>query len=189
MSAERIEVLKMLMYLQVIETNEEKRKFVIIYEKYRYLMFKVANDVLNDKYWAEDAVHEAFVKVAYHMEKIGEPDARETKRFLITITKNTAIDIYRKRNRQMKVEISTEILEKREEVFYVETETDNRILDILKNLPDKYRDVFLLKYSSNLDNYEVAEVLGLTEGTVRQRISRGKKMIQESLEKLGEEIS
>lgn len=38
----------MLMLLQMMEHQEEKRKFVIIYEKYRYLMLKVASDVLND---------------------------------------------------------------------------------------------------------------------------------------------
>ena len=35
----------------IIDSPEEKRVFVVIYEKYRYLMMKVAHDVLKDNFW------------------------------------------------------------------------------------------------------------------------------------------
>ena len=38
-------------------------------------------------------------------------------------------------------------------------------------------------YSDNMDNDEIAKVLNITEGTIRQRLSRGKIMIQEALNK------
>lgn len=172
-------------YLMMIDVEEDKRKFVILYEKYRYLMLKVAYDVLGDNHLAEDAVHEAFIKVAMNMDKIGEIDAQATKRYLITITKNTTIDIYRKRRTQMKREIYIDELgEKEVPLVYDETDMDNRILDILKNLPVKYRDVFLLKYSSKMDNKEIADLLKISEGTLRQRIARGKEMIQAAINSL-----
>ena len=34
-----------------------------------------------------------------------------------------------------------------------------------------------------MDNHEIAKVLNITEGTIRQRLSRGKIMIQEVLNK------
>ena len=67
---------------------------------------------------------------------------------------------------------------------YMETDVDNRVLDIIKNLPIKYRDVFLLKYSSKIENREIAELLRISEGNVRQRLSRGKEMIQEAINNL-----
>ena len=48
--------------LMMVDTPEEKRKFVILYENYRYLMLKVAVDILHDYQLAEDAVQEAFGK-------------------------------------------------------------------------------------------------------------------------------
>lgn len=174
-----------MIFLMLIDTEEDKRKFVILYEKYRNLMMKVAYDVLHDKYLAEDSVHSAFVKVAKSMEKIGEVDSLETKRYLITITKNATIDIYRKRSTQMKKEIYVdELAESEQPLTYMETDIDNRILDILKNLPVKYRDVFLLKYSSHMENKEIAQVLRITEGNVRQRLARGKEMIQKAINSL-----
>ena len=57
------------------------------------------------------------------------------------------------------------------------------MLDILKNLPPKYRDIFLLKYSAHLENREIARICGLREGTIRQRIARGKRLSEKELEK------
>lgn len=167
-----------------IDTPENKRKFVILYEKYRYLMQKVAMDVLHDSYLAEDAVHNAFIKLAKHMGNVGETDSLSTKRYLITIAKNAAIDIYRKRNTQIHQEIyMDELGEEEMPVSYMETNMDNEILDVLKNLPIKYRDIFLLKYSAQLENREIAEVCGIQEVTVRQRIVRGKALIEDALKK------
>lgn len=174
-----------MIYLMMIDTEEDKRKFVVLYEKYRYLMMKVAYDVLRDNYLAEDAVHEAFIKVAKNMARIGDVNTKETKRYLITITKNATIDIYRKRRIQMNREIFVDELGEDDlPLSYMETDIDNRILDILKNLPVKYRDIFILKYSSKLDNDEIAELLNISEGTIRQRLSRGKEMIQKAINNL-----
>ncbi|MCM1536242.1 MAG: RNA polymerase sigma factor [Clostridium sp.] len=163
---------------------ENKRKFAILYEKYRYLMQKVAMDVLHDPYLAEDAVHNAFMKLAKHMWEVGEADGLSTKRYLITITKNAAIDIYRKRSRQRHKELYMDELGEGElPMSHMETGMDNPILDVLKNLPVKYRDIFLLKYSAQLKNSEIAKICGIKEATVRQRIARGKALIERELKK------
>ena len=51
-------------------------------------------------------------------------------------------------------------------------------------MPPKYRDIFLMKYSAHLENAEIAEICGLREGTVRQRLARGKRLIENELQKL-----
>lgn len=173
-----------MIFLMMIDTPEEKRKFVILYEKYRYLMQKVATDVLQDCFLAEDAVHDAFMHLAKNMGKVDETDSVATKRYLITITKNAAIDIYRKRRVQMQKEIYIDELDEDAQLSYTETDVENSVLDVLKNLPVKYRDIFLLKYSANLENSEIAKLCGIQEGTVRQRIARGKVLIEEALGKL-----
>lgn len=40
----------------MLDTEEEQSKFTLLYEKYRYLMWYVAKDILKDKDLAEDAV-------------------------------------------------------------------------------------------------------------------------------------
>lgn len=75
----------------MVDTPEQKRKFAELYERYRYLMFKIAVDILHEHHLAEDALQEAFVRVAKHMECIGQLEETATKRYLITITKNAAL--------------------------------------------------------------------------------------------------
>ncbi|MBD5512428.1 MAG: RNA polymerase sigma factor [Lachnospiraceae bacterium] len=177
-----------MIFLLMIDTPEDKSKFAILYEKYKYLMWKVSMDVLYDRFLAEDAVHNAFINLAMHMEDIGEPDSLKTKRYLITVAKNAAIDIYRKKNIRIKREIyMDEFGEEDLPITYMETDLDNDVLDILKKLPIKYRDIFLLKYSANLANSEIARLCGIQEGTVRQRIARGKLLVESELQKLEED--
>ncbi len=66
----------------------------------------------------------------------------------------------------------------------MESDLENGILDILKNLPLKYRDVFMLKYVNHMENREIAEVCGILEGTVRQRLARGKVIIEQKIREM-----
>lgn len=163
----------------------DKRKFVILYETYRCLMMKVALNILHDSFLAEDAVQYAFIHIARNMDKIGSVKSLETKNYLVIAVKNASIDIYRKRSVRMKREIFVDELgEAGESVYYMETDTDNSVLEVLKNLPVMYRDVFLLKYSGRLENKEIARMLRISEANVRKRIERGKAVVQDMLDGL-----
>ena len=176
-----------MIYLLMIDSGEDRRKFVILYETYRHFMMRIALDILRDTYLAEDAVHEAFMKISVNMDKVGETGSLSTKRYLAVTAKHAAVDIYRKRKRQFDREMSVEDLDIRiEPAAYMESDADNEVLDILKNLPGRYRDVFLLKYSARMENKDIAGILDIPEGTVRQRIARGKVLIQEALDRLEE---
>lgn len=175
-------------YLLLIDAEPDKRKFVIIHEKYRHLMLKVAFDVLEDFHEAEDAVQESFIKVTKNMNRIGEVHSDRTKRFLITVTKRTAIDMLRRKSARGRYETYVDEMEDvKVPVVYQETDIDSEQLDVLKNLSPKYRDVFTLKYAYCYDNKDIARILGITEVTIRQRIARGKVKIQEALDSLEEE--
>ena len=43
---------------------------------------------------------------------------------------------------------------------------------------------FLLKYSNHMSNAEISKILNISEGTIRQRIARGKLIIKEEIERL-----
>ena len=59
----------MLVYLQMIETPDDRSKFEIIYLEYRDYMYRVAFAILHNVEDAEDAVHYAFVKIAENIKK------------------------------------------------------------------------------------------------------------------------
>ena len=53
----------MMLYLQMLETPEEKVQFEEIYLKYRSAMFRAAEGILHNDQDAEDAVHNAFLRI------------------------------------------------------------------------------------------------------------------------------
>ena len=89
----------MLIYLQMIETEQDRSKFERIYLQYRNLMFSAAFSVLHNPEDAEDAVHHAFVKVAENIDKISEAVCPKTAAYVVTIVENKAIDLYRRKKK------------------------------------------------------------------------------------------
>lgn len=174
----------MLLYTAMIDLPREKRKFERLYNGYKQTMYAVAYSILQDSHRAEDAVHQAFLQIIGHLEKINEKDCHKTKSFLVTVVKNVAIDIWRKQKRENSVSYDA-----MEPVLHGSAakscETRDVVVKTINGLPEKYRSVFVLKYYHGYDNGEIASILEISEDTVRQRIFRGKKLLAEKLAEEG----
>lgn len=173
-----------MIYLLLIETDADKRKFEIVYKKYRRLMATVAYDVLHDYNDVEDVLHDSFIKIAKNMHCIKEAESKETRNFVSVIAKRTALDYYRKNKRRRKREFASDKLSEHQiprEYIKDHDEDMGRIMRVLLELPDEYKEVLILRYVNRLPEKDIAKILGLKEGAVRMRISRGKRMIEEAL--------
>lgn len=84
-----------MIYIQSIDSQEERSKFEELYSRYRDVMLWTAGKLLSNWADAEDAVHQAFVSVIENLHKISQPESPETRAFLIIITERKAIDILR----------------------------------------------------------------------------------------------
>lgn len=172
-------------YLTLIDTDAEKQKFIIFYEQYRKLMFYIAKEILKDDHLAEDAVQEAFLRIAKNFHKTGTVTSHETKAFAVIITRNAAIDIY---NKEKKITKINQYLSES-----IETETDDftektsykKLLGYILELPEIYRDVLYLNLVYDYQFNEIANLLGISTENARKRAQRGKKILQE---KINEEL-
>ena len=150
-------------YLSLIETDEEKSKFEIVYLKHRKVMMLEAKRHLDEKH-AEDAVHTAFVKIADNIKKIGDPADYKTRNFAVIITRNTALDMLKKLGRE------TELLEN-----LAQTEQTSLADSPLEKLPKTHRDVLILHYQYGYTIPETAKLLGLSRDATYKRIERAKQ--------------
>lgn len=98
----------MLIYLQMIETEEDRTKFEILYSEYKEWMFHIAQSILHNTQDAEDAVHNAFVKIAENIKRIEDPQCPKTRAYIVTIIETKAIDLYRKKQRHPEVSLFEE---------------------------------------------------------------------------------
>lgn len=170
--------------LSVIEDATHQTKFEAIYTAYRHAMLYAALKVLKDHSLAEDAVHEAFLRILDQLHKIDETDCHKTRKFLVVIVEHVAYDMYNKRKRRS------------ESFLYEETEevrTDDaageiqHIVRFIKQLPVTYSHLMVLRFVEGLSDQECAQVLNISEPAVRKRLERGRKLLKERLEEEAKE--
>lgn len=99
----------MMIYLQTIDTAEDRSKFEQLYEQYKQLMFYTAFQILKRPQDAEDAVHLAFLSIAENISRISDLDCPKTRAYIVTIVERKAIDMLRAERRHPSVPLDESI--------------------------------------------------------------------------------
>ena len=170
----------MLIYLQMIETPEEKSKFEAIYLKHADYMYRVAFAILHNPQDAEDAVHYAFVKIAENIKNVDVPVCLKTRGYVVTIVRNRAIDIYRKKQAHPQAEYRDAI-----KGVQVEYDGDNQVAACIMKLNERQRNVLILKHHHGYDLHEIAKMLGVTYRNALQIEQRAKVKLRALCEEEG----
>ena len=165
-------------FLAVLESNEERQQFAAIYEQYHERMEQVALHILGDRNNAEDAVQNAFLQVIKHFEKIYEIPCEELPFWIISIVKNEALMILRKKRNVVPLE-DWDRFERSAGGGYTE------LVELFRQLPETYRAVLEMKLLIGYTDREIAQKLGLSETAVSSRASRGRALLRKLVEKEG----
>lgn len=156
-----------------------------LYVKYRQLMFYVANEILDDAQLAEDAVQEAFIRIAKNMHKINCSNPGSAKAFLVTVVRNVALTMLKKENHYYDFSEYQDLIVEKQEVekdVLDRMEVKSYILAICK-LPERYRDILYLHCVQEYTIAEISKILQLSQEVVKKRIQRGRKKILKDIKK------
>jgi len=181
--------------LQILKrfNNGDISVFEELVLKYRDRIYSLCRHMLGNAHDAEDAAQDTFLK-AYQKLNDFKPEA-SLYTWLYRIAVNTCLD-YKKRP------FFESLFKKSEgEVFIDEPASDwpsqerlyeskqlGRALSLgLKQLSEKLRTVLILKEIEGLSYEEIAEVLDISTGTVKSRISRAREELKERLKKFREQ--
>lgn len=170
----------MLIYLSMLETEEQKSKFEQLYRTYRKLMFFVANKILKDDFLSEDAVHQTFLKIIDIMDTFEDVQCQKTKSYIVTMVRNQSINMYNKQKNHVTIPLEEIENYLSDEIGTRIEDQDNLTKAILK-LPLIYNEVLTLKYVQEYSNIEIAKILNISEATVRKRLERAKTKVQDIL--------
>jgi RNA polymerase sigma-70 factor (ECF subfamily) len=173
----------MLIYLSLIDTEEGKSKFEKIYNCYRQTMFYAAKNILRDDYLAEDAVHDAFIKIAKSMDNISEVNSARTKGYVVIIVRNISLNILKKQKNIVDID---DFEESTIDDFSLEDEVLAKlsfdfIVEEISSLPLIYKDVLYLSYVENLKTQEISGLINISNETVKKRLQRGRKKLAENI--------
>lgn len=156
--------------------------------RYTGAVFNQAYRMLGDAHEAEDVVQEVMLR-AYSRINTYDP----TRRFvtwLLTIGSNYCIDRLRRRRLSWvtldDVAFWLPADQPGPERSALAAERREAVQRALQRLPEAYRGPTVLRYWHDLSYLEIAEALGLTEATVKTRLHRARKMLEEALAAEGE---
>ena len=121
----------------------------------------------------DDLVQDVFLTVFTRLRTLREPAAFGG--WLATIARNRATDYLRQTRDQ--VELPAEM--PGGDPIPAETFA---VLDVIRRLPDAYRDTLLMRLVEGMSGAEIAERTGLTPGSVRVNLHRGMTLLREKLE-------
>ena len=171
----------LLFYLSLLDTQEEKSKMEKLYYTYKGLMLKVAYDILKDYELANDALHTSFLKIVNHLDKIDEISCHKTKAYMVIVIENVSKNIYHKRKKQNEIpleQVENELADGIDIDEAIEDQmTVKYVYQKIKLLPQIYSEILTLKYTSELTDKEISEVLGISLSAVRKRLERARKKL------------
>ena len=87
-------------YLNLLDTQEDKEKFEQLYALYKDKMYKVAYQILHNRHDAEDAVHDSVIAIIDNLEKIKKINCHETWSYIVTIVKSRTFNIYQRKGKR-----------------------------------------------------------------------------------------
>lgn len=153
----------------------------LLYRKYANDMYKVALMYAKTNADAADILQESFIKVFKNIHKFRfEGSLRGWIRRTVV---HTAINAYNKRQRDQQVVVPmAENGEVDASIDSIVGQLEaNDIIKLVNGLPQKAQQVLKLYAIEGYKHKEIAELLGITEGTSKSQFSRAKKMLQNAI--------
>lgn len=176
-----------MIYLALLETEEDRERFRSIYEENYQKMYYLAKKYLGEPSEAENAVHEAFLALAERFEKYSHLPGREMTGLCVSIVKNKSIDALRRRRHYSEEELEELVLPDEragaDPVAAAEAGEEARLLwRAMKQISEVFRETLILKYCYGMGNREIAKLQGVPVKTVEMRLYRGKRKLKELLD-------
>ena len=170
----------------------DRDAFGLLVLRYQAQAVLIAQSVLKNFELAKDASQNAFTKAYFGLARFRE-DAK-FKTWLFRIVLNEAKDVYRKEKTRglFKFWVGHESGEHDEEPIlevipasgqspreaYEAEETKKQLERAMEHLPDREREVFILRYLNGLSLSEVAETLEIAIGTVKAHLAHGTERLK-----------
>lgn len=157
----------------------DRAAFGLLYERYARLVHGVL--LARVPPWdAEDLAQEVFLSAMRKLSSLRDPAAFGG--WLAALARNRATEFHRTRRRH-----TADSLDDTSELRFANASHSREpqalvILDLIRKLPEAYRETLILRLVEGLTGLEIAVQCGLTADSVRVNLCRGMKMLRQALE-------
>jgi len=149
---------------------------------YKERIFYICLGFSKDPGEAEELTQEVYFRAFKKISSLN--NSRYLKEWLFKIAKNTCLDYLKKKcwKRLFRFKFNENFVEHNSpELLAIKNEQLQILKETIKNLPQKYREIFVLREYGHLSYQEIAAALGIKEGTVMSRLNRARQAIISNL--------
>jgi len=155
-----------------------------LYQQYKSFVFGVVYARLNSKEDARDITQDIFVSLWTSRQQLRQ--VKDFKIYLYVFSRNHVISAYRKKNIRIKGE--SYLVEQIDQLSYsaedhrLANELTSHIDQFVDQLPETMRSCYSLSKNEGKKNGEIADLLNISEKTVRNNVSEALKRLRLSLQ-------
>lgn len=149
--------------------------FGVLYERYVERIFNYIYYRTGNTYDAEDLTERVFMRAMRH---IGNYHDRGLpfSAWLYRIAHNLVANWHRDNNRRKEIPLDEGLFGdyhgEHPEIELLRTEERERLLRVIRCLPDERQQLIILKFVEHLSNAEIGQIMGRTEGAVKSLYHR-----------------
>ncbi|MFD2938072.1 RNA polymerase sigma factor [Spirosoma flavum] len=164
----------------------ESRAHKVVYERFAGKMLAVCTRYCANRADAEEVMLDGFMRVFEKIEQFREDGSFEGWIRRIMVTESL---MFLRKAKHWRQEISLDDVTVELDYEWADTSVnENDLLRLVNQLPDGYRTVFNLYAIEGYTHAEIAEMLGISEGTSKSQLSRARMMLQVNLKKVEQEF-
>lgn len=149
----------------------ERDRFARLYEMYAPLVHGILLARV-PRGEVDDLVQDIFLHALKKLHTLRE--AASFGPWIAMIARNRAMDFYR--SSRETVEVTEQMA-----VEKAPNRTAGEVLDLIRELPDAYRETLVLRFVEGMTGPEIASRTGLTPASVRVNLHRGTKLLRERM--------
>ena len=149
--------------------------FERLLDRYQERVFRLAISILGDVARAEEVTQDIFLKLWRALPAYNGRAAPST--WLYAIARNTCLSAVRSNTYRRTLPLEEAGTPRRPE----NVSTHAEILQLVNRLPKAHREAITLYYLEDRDVKEVARLLGLSEGTVKSHLHRGRRALADMM--------
>jgi RNA polymerase sigma-70 factor (sigma-E family) len=148
-----------------------------LYRSHRLSMVRLALLLVDDRETAEDVAQDAFAALHRRWNSIGDQEAAVG--YLRTSVVNGARSVLRRRRTVRLHPLADErsLTAEPADASTLLADDHRAVLAAIRRLPERQREVILLRYWAELGEAEIARTLGISVGAVKSNASRGRDAI------------
>jgi RNA polymerase sigma-70 factor (ECF subfamily) len=161
-----------------IEGNREMQE--LLYHRFSSKMYAVCLRYSGNVADAQDLLQEGFIKVFKNLNKFRGEGSFEG--WMRRIFLNTSIEHYRKKINLLSVTETQEITIEDKEWNVLDNLAEKDIMSMIQELSPGYRVVFNMHVIEGYSHKEIADILGINEGTSKSQLARAKGVLKKMVE-------